>query len=270
MPLSNSDRNNIFTFCCVKWDIMPPVRRRLNFFQLSQFERSRIVGLREFGMSFRPFDRLLHRNVFTVTRSWRAWLEERREQRARGSGRERQTTEREEQYLWPLVFGDRHISTRGVANAWYAASIPVNRDIIHIQQNKSFRCYRPHWVLPLTVNHPCQRLEWCEEWLNWDEEWNNWWVQILFGVARRPTESAMFSWSTTTAEISKRTSCSEDRGYNGLGCYQVWKAVTFAVYSRINDSSAICTTSCSSTLHSSRCNSFSNRIMTDPMSQGFL
>jgi hypothetical protein len=34
-------------------------------------------------------------------------------------------------------------------------------------------CYRPHWVLPLTVNHPCQRLEWCEEWLNWDEEWNN-------------------------------------------------------------------------------------------------
>jgi hypothetical protein len=71
-------------------------------------------------------------------------------------------------------------------------------------------------------------------------------VQILFGVARRPTESAMFSWRTTIAEISNRTSCSEDRGYNGLGCYQVWKAVTFAVYSRINDS-------CSSTLHSSRC-----------------
>jgi hypothetical protein len=63
-------------------------------------------------------------------------------------------------------------SRRG-CNCLVCCSGSANRDVTHIQQNKSF------WILP----------------------------------------TALGSWRTRTAgaEVSKRTSCSEDRGYNGLG-----------------------------------------------------
>jgi hypothetical protein len=64
------------------------------FFQLSQFERGRIVGIREGGMLFRQIDRL-HRNSTMLTRSRR----EGKQQHARGSRGKKQTTEQEERYL---------------------------------------------------------------------------------------------------------------------------------------------------------------------------
>ena len=161
--------------CSVNHVNIPPVRRRAEFRQLTQFERSRIVGLREAGLSFREIVDRVGRNVSTVLRCCRSWFQEGRVQRVRGSGRRRNTNARQDRYLRLLAFRNRFISSRVIANEWFGAvgrplSIPsVYRRI----RPFGLHSYRPHLVLPLTAEHRRQRLEWCRERLQWDQEWNS-------------------------------------------------------------------------------------------------
>lgn len=153
---------------------MPRVRRYAEFRQLTPFERGRIIGLREGGLSFRDIARRTNRSVSTIVGCWRAWNTERRETRARGSGRPRGTTEAQDRYLRLLAFRDRHMPTRRVAAAFHnVEGRPITGASIY-RRIRSFglRSYRPHLVLPLTAEHRRQRLEWCRERLNWDLEWN--------------------------------------------------------------------------------------------------
>lgn len=133
------------------------------------------MGLREAGLSFREIAARVDRNVSTVLRCWRAWHEEGRGHRARGSGRRRSTNPREDRYLRTLAVRNRHVSTRRIADDWYAAvGRPIAMRTIYTRiQSFGLRSYRPHLVLPLTPEHRRQRLEWCRERLGWDLEWNS-------------------------------------------------------------------------------------------------
>ncbi|EEZ98274.1 Transposable element Tc3 transposase-like Protein [Tribolium castaneum] len=154
---------------------MPPVRRQPRYQQLTPFERGRIVGLREGGMSVREIAARVNRGVATVLRCIRAWEEEGREHRARGSGRPRGTTARQDRYLHFLAFRDRHVSTRRIGDQWYAAEgRPVTMATVY-RRIRSFglHSYRPHLVLPLTPQQRQHRLDWCRARENWDLEWNS-------------------------------------------------------------------------------------------------
>ncbi|GBM14934.1 hypothetical protein AVEN_77330-1 [Araneus ventricosus] len=72
---------------------MPLRRRRSHYQQFTEFERGRVVGLRESGFSFRDIAERLGRNVSTVHDCWQQWSREGNVSRRPGSGRG--TTERE-------------------------------------------------------------------------------------------------------------------------------------------------------------------------------
>ncbi|KAI4466314.1 guanylyl cyclase [Holotrichia oblita] len=97
---------------------MPRVRQHQHFVQLSDFERGRIIGMREAGLSLREIARRVNRNISTVLRCWSKWSEEGVQHRRRGSGRPRTTTDREERRLRLLATRDRFSTTRSIANDW--------------------------------------------------------------------------------------------------------------------------------------------------------
>ncbi|KAI4458952.1 prolyl 4-hydroxylase alpha subunit [Holotrichia oblita] len=97
---------------------MPRVRQHQHFVQLSDFERGRIIGMREAGLLLREIARRVNRNVSTVLRCWSKWYEEGVQHRCRGSGRPRRTTDHEERRLRLLATRDRFSTTRSIANDW--------------------------------------------------------------------------------------------------------------------------------------------------------
>ncbi|GBM33015.1 hypothetical protein AVEN_263504-1 [Araneus ventricosus] len=66
---------------------MPLRRRRSHYEQLTEFERGRVIGLREGGFSFRDIAERLGRNVSTVHDCWVRWSRDGTASRRPGSGR---------------------------------------------------------------------------------------------------------------------------------------------------------------------------------------
>lgn len=178
MALCSYSEQLIFTqnICTHVFDlfIMPRARRQANFHQLSEFDRGRIVGMREAGLSFREIATRTNRSVSTVAGCCRAWIQEGRTRRARGTGRRRRTTDRQDRRLRLLALRDRFTSTRAIADQWFTEhGRPIGLRTVY-RRIRSFGLisYRPHLVLPLTPEHRRHRLEWCRERMLWDQEWN--------------------------------------------------------------------------------------------------
>lgn len=153
---------------------MPRIRRRANFRQLSDFDRGRIVGLREAGLSFREIADRVHRSVCTVANCCRAYFQQHREHRARGTGRLRLTTEGQDRRLRQLAVRDRSATSRAIANQWFTehGRLITMRTVYRRIRSFGLFSFRPHWVLPLTPEHRRQRLEWCRARQEWGAEWN--------------------------------------------------------------------------------------------------
>ncbi|GFV20852.1 transposable element Tc1 transposase [Trichonephila clavipes] len=78
---------------------MPLRRNRWQYEQLTDFDRGRIIGLREAGWSNRRIGRHLGRSDMIVTRCWQQWITEGRVYRRGGSGRPRNTNDREDRTI---------------------------------------------------------------------------------------------------------------------------------------------------------------------------
>lgn len=152
---------------------MPRVRRRPRYSHLTMFERGRIVGLHEGGVSFREIGRRLNRNHSTVLRCWNAWIAEQAEARRPGSGASRKTTPRKDFLLKHLSMRHRFESATVVAQEWWTAIGRQTslRTVYNRMESLGFRSYRPLLKLPLTLEHRTARLAWCRERERWQEEW---------------------------------------------------------------------------------------------------
>ncbi|GFU96086.1 HTH_38 domain-containing protein [Trichonephila clavipes] len=78
---------------------MPLRRNRRQYEQLTDFDRGRIIGLREAGWSNRRIGRHLGRSDMVVARCWQQWITEGRVYRRRGSGRPRNTNDHEDRAI---------------------------------------------------------------------------------------------------------------------------------------------------------------------------
>ncbi|GFV43394.1 uncharacterized protein TNCV_886321 [Trichonephila clavipes] len=75
---------------------MMPLRRRRSYYkQLTKFERSRVIGQREGGFSFRDIPETHNRKACIVHDCWEQWLRDGTASRRPGSKWPRGTTERE-------------------------------------------------------------------------------------------------------------------------------------------------------------------------------
>ena len=71
---------------------MPRCRICAHYEQLSEFDRGRIIGLKEAGWKNPRIARHLNRSNATIRRFWQGWVESGTVQRQDGSGRPRATT----------------------------------------------------------------------------------------------------------------------------------------------------------------------------------
>ncbi|GFX80473.1 HTH_Tnp_Tc3_2 domain-containing protein [Trichonephila clavipes] len=78
---------------------MPLRRNRRQYEQLTDFDRGRIISLREAGWSNRRIGRHLGRSDMVVARCWQQWITEGRVYRRGGSGRARNTNDREDRAI---------------------------------------------------------------------------------------------------------------------------------------------------------------------------
>ncbi|GFX17695.1 HTH_Tnp_Tc3_2 domain-containing protein [Trichonephila clavipes] len=118
---------------------MPLRRNRRQYEQLTDFDRGRIIGLREAGWSNRRIGRHLGRSDMVVARCWQQWIE-----CTVGSGRPRNTNDRED-----------HIQCHQEKT--------IRRRLTEV----GLRSRRPLRRLPLTPHHRQCRLDFCRPRATW-------------------------------------------------------------------------------------------------------
>ena len=150
---------------------MPLRRRRRQYQQLSEFERGRIIGLREGGFSFRDIAERLGRDVSTVHDCWQQWSREGTVSRRPGSGRIRTISEREDRCIRRMAVADRTASAAAITAS--VGPKGTQRTLRNRLLEEQLRARRPVAFIPLTPNHCHLRRQWCQTRAHWRAEWRS-------------------------------------------------------------------------------------------------
>ncbi|GFT76895.1 transposable element Tcb1 transposase [Trichonephila clavipes] len=134
---------------------MPLRRNRRQYEQLTDFDRGRIIGLREAGWSNRRIGRHLGRNDMVNARCWQQWITEGRVYRRRGSGRPRNTNDREDRAIRRVATSAPTTSLASIQRHLPPSRHPVpSRETIRRRLTEvGLRSRRPLRRLPLTPHH---------------------------------------------------------------------------------------------------------------------
>ena len=140
---------------------MPRQKWRKSYKQITEFARSRIIGMREFGFSYREIAVRTQCNVTTVMRIWKKWTEENEARRKPGGGARNSKTARDDRYLIRMAVTDRTASSRVLLQRWSTvigallSSSTVRRLLLH----RGLRARLPLRAIPLSLNHRPLRLQ---------------------------------------------------------------------------------------------------------------
>jgi len=140
--------------------------------QLSQFDRGRIIGMLEAGLSQREVARRLGCSRPAVKRWWDRFQETRGCKRKDGSGRPRLSDGRDDRYLVQYVKRHRFLSVERFRQQWrQACNIAASRSTINKRLvSTKLRSYRPAVRIPLGPAHKAAWVQWCQEHADWTED----------------------------------------------------------------------------------------------------
>ncbi|GFU21358.1 BTB domain-containing protein [Trichonephila clavipes] len=140
----------------------------------SDVHYGRIIGLREAGWSNRRIGRHLGRSDMVVARCWQQWITEGRVYRRGGSGRPRNTNDREDRAIRRVATSAPTTSLASIQRHLPPSRHPVpSRETIRRRLTEVLRSRRPlrrlpltphhsvDWILPTSGNLECDRLETC-------------------------------------------------------------------------------------------------------------
>ncbi|GFY08271.1 transposable element Tc1 transposase [Trichonephila clavipes] len=133
---------------------MPRRRKGVKFEQISEFERGRIVGLREAGLSYRAVAARVQRNSSTIMRVWKQWTDEGQTARKSGSGLRNVRSARDDRRLVRMAQTDRTASSRQLVAQWSTATgvslcaSSIRRRLLQ----RGLRARIPLYRIPLTQN----------------------------------------------------------------------------------------------------------------------
>src|SRR5882724_6405271 len=96
---------------------MPRRRTRAPYQQLSEFERGRIIGMCEAGMTSRAVAERVGRDHTTVLRLWQQWQGEGTHTRRPGTRPPRRTTEREDRRISRMALSTRSATAAHIRTA---------------------------------------------------------------------------------------------------------------------------------------------------------
>ena len=154
-------------------------KRRGHYPQLTEFERGRIIGLREDGFSFRDIAESLGWDESTVHGCWEHWSRECTFSIRLGSGRPRGTTEKEDRRILHTTVMHR---TASATNIRAAVGTTVTQRTARNQLLKwQLRVRSPVACIPLTPSHCLLRRQWWQARAHWRTEWRS----IVFSYESR-------------------------------------------------------------------------------------
>ncbi|GFX67597.1 transposable element Tc1 transposase [Trichonephila clavipes] len=158
---------------------MPRRRKGAKFEQISEFERGKIVGLREAGLSYRAVAARVQRNSSTIMRVSKQWTDEGRTARKSGSGPRNVTSAPDDRRLVRMAQTDRTASSKKLAAQWSTATgaSSIWRRLLQ----RGLRARIPLYRIPLTQNHRHLRLQWT----NVHRSWRAYWLQVVFSDESR-------------------------------------------------------------------------------------
>ena len=142
---------------------------------VSAFERDRMVGLREAGLSYRDITARTRHDATTVMRVWNPWREEGRTKRRAGTGPRNVTTARYDRHLVRMTVTDRTASSTVLSRRWSTATgLDLSASTVRRRLLRAGLVSRmPLRRLPLSRDHERLRLQWARERRHWRAEWRN-------------------------------------------------------------------------------------------------
>ncbi|GFU54219.1 transposable element Tcb2 transposase [Trichonephila clavipes] len=162
---------------------MPCRRKGAKFEQISEFERGKIVGLREAGLSYRAVAARVQHISSTIMRVSKQWTDEGRTARKSGSGARNVTSAPDDRRLVRMAQTDRTASSRQLAVQWSTATgvslcaSSIRRRLLQ----RGLRARIPLYRIPLTQN---LRHLWLQ-WANVHRSWRADWQQVVFSDESR-------------------------------------------------------------------------------------
>ncbi|GFV39131.1 transposable element Tcb1 transposase, partial [Trichonephila clavipes] len=164
------------------WDF-----RGRTFFPLHS--RGRIIDLREAGWSNRRIGRHLGRSDMVVARCWQQWITEGKVYRRGGSGRPRNTNDREDRAIRRVATSAPTTSLASIQRHLPPSRHPVpSRETIRRRLTEvGLRSRRPLRRLPLTPHHRQCRLDFCRPRTTWSVTD---WRRVIFSDESRFSLSA--------------------------------------------------------------------------------
>ncbi|GFU97639.1 transposable element Tcb1 transposase [Trichonephila clavipes] len=149
-------------------------KQRSAFYQVSEFDRGRILAYRDSGLSFKEIGSCVGRNQTTVMRICDRWKQEDMTERRGRLHPPQCTTSREDRQIKRMTVTDRSVTSRTVPQHIESVthhSVSVGTIRCRLQKSGLF-ARRPLLGLPLTQNHRRLRRQWCDERRMWAAEWN--------------------------------------------------------------------------------------------------
>ena len=136
---------------------MPHRRERVQYQQVSAFERGRMVGLREAGLTYRDIAARTGHASTTVMRVWNQWREKSLTQVRAGTGSRNVTTARDDRHIVRMVATDREASSTGLSRRWSTATgLDLSASIVRRRLLRAGLVARmPLHQLPLSRDHQC-------------------------------------------------------------------------------------------------------------------
>ncbi|GFX38965.1 HTH_Tnp_Tc3_2 domain-containing protein [Trichonephila clavipes] len=127
------------------------------------------LGLREAGWSNRRIGRHLGRSDMVVARCWQQWVTEGRVYRRGGSGRPRNTNDREDRAIRRVATSAPTTSLASIQRHFtsFQTSSAIKRTIRRRLTEVGLRSRRPLRRLPLTPHHRQCRLDFCRPRATW-------------------------------------------------------------------------------------------------------
>ena len=137
---------------------MPRIQVRKRYVQISEFERRRVVRLKETGWSYRLIARHLSRSGAAIRRGSKEWVNDGRTQRQEGSSRLRETTECEDRFRAELTIPDASLSLIVRATSASVTAKTIQRRL----KERGLKSRHPLRPLPLTSVQRQAGVRWCQ------------------------------------------------------------------------------------------------------------
>lgn len=131
---------------------------------LSEFDKGRVVGMREAGMPIAEVARRIPCQRRIARRWWLQYQETGNVTRQRGSGRPRLGSDRDDRRLIAAVRTNRFTGVPRLMQMIHGQARPYSiRTALRRCHQQGYMCYRPAVRIPLSPHHRQLRLQWCQE-----------------------------------------------------------------------------------------------------------